>query len=308
MESFWAKWLQDMGDAIQSDGGLSSTIPYAKHTPPVDPTWPTIFPQLLNLLALHYNNLAPAAALQQAVAAYVNYNFQVESCPDCRDKDHTQQDGVPIFYMNGDWMEYRDQAAELALSGPAMASLHAVWNLQLAAALSDALGNTSAASSFAAHAAQVVPAFSRIYLQNGTVGVTCGKQPEEGRHSKGGGGVPIRLSCPTGQTIGDIVFASFGTPSGACNSSTFAKGSCDAANSKSVVAGLCLGKSSCEVDPSTLQFSGDPCEGVAKELAINVRWAHEGWGKREGSGKAKGFLSSQKGFARLCLPCSHCNS
>ena len=32
-----------MHDAQQDDGALSSTIPYAKHVPPVDPSWPTAY-------------------------------------------------------------------------------------------------------------------------------------------------------------------------------------------------------------------------------------------------------------------------
>ena len=279
MESFWAKWVQDMGDAIQDDGGLSSTIPYAKHVPPVDPTWPTIFPQLLNLLALHYDNVAPASALYKAAAAYTNYNFDVQSCPSCRQKTPTQEKGVPIFYMNGDWMEYRDQDSELALSGPVMSSLHAIYNVQLMAALSNVVGNASAAADFAAHAAKLAPVFSDIYLQRNAASTTCGLQPEEGHHSKGGGGKPIRLTCAAGQTIGAVVFASFGTPSGACSGAPFAKGSCDAADSRSVVEKLCLGKSSCVVEPTSTQFAGDPCQGVAKALAVNV-------GSSEGGGEA----------------------
>jgi hypothetical protein len=46
MASFYMKWMQDMQDAQHPNGALSSTIPYAKHIPPVDPSWPTVYPQV----------------------------------------------------------------------------------------------------------------------------------------------------------------------------------------------------------------------------------------------------------------------
>ena len=54
MAGFYAKWVQDMNDAQHDDGALSSTVPYAKHVPPVDPSWPTAYPQLMGLLHKFY--------------------------------------------------------------------------------------------------------------------------------------------------------------------------------------------------------------------------------------------------------------
>ena len=72
MRGFYAKWLQDYEDAqctgvnkgdkgwkpgcpgpvgAPSDlGALSSTIPFAKHVPPVDPSWPTSYCQIAMLM------------------------------------------------------------------------------------------------------------------------------------------------------------------------------------------------------------------------------------------------------------------
>lgn len=74
------------------------------------------------------------------------------------------------------------------------------------------------------------------------------------------------LQCPTGTTISRIEFASYGLPTGSCETG-FAQASCHAASSKSKVEAACLGKSSCTVAASNGVF-GDPCSGKAKRLAI----------------------------------------
>ena len=75
----------------------------------------------------------------------------------------------------------------------------------------------------------------------------------------------LSLRCGAGATIDSIVFSSYGTPSGVCPS--WARGSCDAANSTSVLKAACLGQPSCQVWPNTTTF-GDPCFGTAKTLAV----------------------------------------
>ena len=119
----------------------------------------------------------------------------------------------------------------------------------------------------------------------------CGLQNETGHHSQGGGGQPINLSCtpvsgivpahplsltfsfplPCGQgnVIDKVVFASFGTPSGSCTAG-FKAGACAAPASMEVVSKLCLQQPRCTVVPDSSTFGGDPCEGVAKQLAVQV--------------------------------------
>ena len=79
--------------------------------------------------------------------------------------------------------------------------------------------------------------------------------------------VNVTLACAgAGNTITAITFASFGTPSGSC-AAGFTKGSCDAANTTSAIAGLCVGKQSCVV-PSDTGFFGDPCFNTVKKLDV----------------------------------------
>ncbi|MCU0693171.1 MAG: M66 family metalloprotease [Polyangiaceae bacterium] len=73
------------------------------------------------------------------------------------------------------------------------------------------------------------------------------------------------LSCPSGQVIKSITFASYGLPTGACPS--FSQGTCHASTSQSKVESLCLNKQSCSVAASNDVF-GDPCSGKNKTLAI----------------------------------------
>jgi hypothetical protein len=75
------------------------------------------------------------------------------------------------------------------------------------------------------------------------------------------------LTCPQGQVIDAVVFASYGTPTGTCGS--FATSDCDATTSEAMVQSLCVGQSACSVTAANGTF-GDPCHDVTKNLAIEV--------------------------------------
>jgi hypothetical protein len=83
----------------------------------------------------------------------------------------------------------------------------------------------------------------------------------------------LTLSCPDGQIIQAIVFASYGTPEGACGS--LAKGACDAANTTEIVRAECEGQAACTVGADNGVF-GDPCEGTNKTLSVQVTCAAPG--------------------------------
>ena len=74
------------------------------------------------------------------------------------------------------------------------------------------------------------------------------------------------LSCPSGQVIKNMDFASYGLPTGSC-SAGFSTGTCHASTGKSKVQSLCLNKQSCTVGVNNATF-GDPCPGKAKKLAV----------------------------------------
>ncbi len=77
----------------------------------------------------------------------------------------------------------------------------------------------------------------------------------------------VTVTCPTGQTIDKITFASFGTPTGSCGS--FATGSCNASSSMAVVQALCVGRTSCSVPANNGAFT-DPCDKTTKSLSIQA--------------------------------------
>jgi hypothetical protein len=107
----------------------------------------------------------------------------------------------------------------------------------------------------------------------------CGTHPNDDASTEGQGAVAastcgsaaehsnLALACPSGQVITGVTFASYGTPKGSCGS--FAKSSCDASDSVSVVSGACLGKSSCTIAANNATF-GDPCSGTRKHLDAQV--------------------------------------
>ncbi len=77
----------------------------------------------------------------------------------------------------------------------------------------------------------------------------------------------LTLTCPSGQVINDVKFASYGTPGGSCGS--FTTGACNASNSASVVLDACKGMDICTLKASNDAF-GDPCFGTGKKLAAQV--------------------------------------
>ncbi|KAF3447014.1 hypothetical protein FNV43_RR12194 [Rhamnella rubrinervis] len=77
----------------------------------------------------------------------------------------------------------------------------------------------------------------------------------------------VQLSCPMGRTISKILFATYGTPSGDCES--YAHGRCHSPNSTSIVEQVCLGKSGCSISPSNQVF-GDPCPNLHKSLVVDA--------------------------------------
>ncbi|XP_038885234.1 beta-galactosidase 16 isoform X2 [Benincasa hispida] len=79
----------------------------------------------------------------------------------------------------------------------------------------------------------------------------------------------VRLSCPTNKNISNILFASFGTPSGDCQS--YAIGMCHSPNSRAVVEHACLGRAKCSIPISNLNFRGDPCPYVTKTLLVDAQ-------------------------------------
>ncbi|WP_437679280.1 CAP domain-containing protein [Sorangium sp. So ce131] len=92
----------------------------------------------------------------------------------------------------------------------------------------------------------------------------CGSAREGGQ---------VSVSCPAGNVITAVEFASYGTPSGACGSYTVS--SCDAPTSKSVVEAACVGKQSCTVKADNATFGGDPCRRSWKRLRVQVACAPE---------------------------------
>jgi len=82
----------------------------------------------------------------------------------------------------------------------------------------------------------------------------------------------VTLSCPgdASNKFVAVAFASFGTPNGACGAAGFTtNASCNAANTSSIIAGLCVGQHSCTV-PSSDQVYGDPCYDTVKHLDVQL--------------------------------------
>eukprot|EP01116_Phalansterium_solitarium_P007853 TRINITY_DN2084_c1_g1_i2.p1 TRINITY_DN2084_c1_g1~~TRINITY_DN2084_c1_g1_i2.p1 ORF type:complete len:1037 (-),score=234.67 TRINITY_DN2084_c1_g1_i2:145-3255(-) len=79
----------------------------------------------------------------------------------------------------------------------------------------------------------------------------------------------VVLTCAdSGDTIKEILFASFGTPNGACGNYTI-DAACNAADTLAIVQKACVGKSSCSVAATDAVF-GDPCPNTVKRLYVQA--------------------------------------
>lgn len=102
--------------------------------------------------------------------------------------------------------------------------------------------------------------------------LSCAVDPE---------GQSAALSCPgDGNSIADVTFASYGTPTGSCEDDNLARNKdCDA-DISGIVRSLCQGKASCTVECDQHQCGGtslpggDPCYNTAKKLAVAVSCAN----------------------------------
>ncbi|GJU15476.1 beta-galactosidase 10 [Tanacetum coccineum] len=78
----------------------------------------------------------------------------------------------------------------------------------------------------------------------------------------------LELKCPMNTRIAAFKFASFGTPTGTCQSYTV--GDCHDPNSTSIVEKLCLGKNECIVELTNENFNMELCPGLTKKLAVEA--------------------------------------
>ena len=104
-------------------------------------------------------------------------------------------------------------------------------------------------------------------------GVQCAKSAEDRSHLRPN--LPkhngLFLSCgdEDGGTIDEVLFASFGNPTGHCGG-YHKLGSCHVPHSIDIVKKLCLGKRSCSI-PTDADFWGNPCPDLIKWMAVSVQ-------------------------------------
>ncbi|WP_437782907.1 CAP domain-containing protein [Sorangium sp. So ce1097] len=106
-------------------------------------------------------------------------------------------------------------------------------------------------------------------------------------------GSDVTLSCPAGEVIAAIDFASYGRPRGVCGGFR-ATSSCNARTSKAVVERACVGKSSCTVPANNATF-GDPCRGTSKRLYVQAACAPAPGGGEGGSTSGGGGSTGEGG-------------
>ena len=83
----------------------------------------------------------------------------------------------------------------------------------------------------------------------------------------------LTLTAPSGATITNIDFASYGTPSGSCGN--FTQGWCHSNSSKSYVESVALNQNSATIAATNGNF-GDPCYGTVKRLYVQATWTGNG--------------------------------
>ena len=84
-------------------------------------------------------------------------------------------------------------------------------------------------------------------------------------------GTTAQISCPAGQTISGVTFASYGIKSAGSCGSYVASTACHAANSAATLQAACVGKKDCYFDVTNDAFGKDPCAGTGKWFTYQVR-------------------------------------
>ena len=104
-------------------------------------------------------------------------------------------------------------------------------------------------------------------------GVQCAKSAEDQSTVRPNlpkhGGLFLSCGDQDGGTIEQVLFASFGNPTGHCGG-YHKLGSCHAPHSMDITKKLCLGKRSCQI-PTDVDFWGDPCPSIIKWMAVAVK-------------------------------------
>ncbi|KAL3754060.1 hypothetical protein ACJRO7_001323 [Eucalyptus globulus] len=98
-----------------------------------------------------------------------------------------------------------------------------------------------------------------VRFQTITAGTICATTDEKKQ---------LELSCQGGRVMSEIKFASFGEPTGVCGS--YARGSCEAPNTLSVIQKQCLGQESCTLDVSENTFGPTGCHQNVYRLAVEA--------------------------------------
>ena len=99
-----------------------------------------------------------------ATRRYVDYLLAVDACPSCQGDGPTRIRGLPVFYMNGDWMAYEPQAEEMTNSGPIMASFHSIKDVGLVAKFAALLGKATDAAHYGRLESELKDTFNELYL------------------------------------------------------------------------------------------------------------------------------------------------
>ncbi|XP_020261943.1 beta-galactosidase 7-like [Asparagus officinalis] len=108
----------------------------------------------------------------------------------------------------------------------------------------------------------------KITVNTVSVNLVCSKvsQSNSSYISSRKGHQKFHIRCHEGRSISGIEFASYGSPTGDCES--YSLGSCHSSASKSAIEEVCIGKRRCTVPLSAGRFGGDPCPGTSKSLIV----------------------------------------
>ena len=129
--------------------------------------------------------------------------------------------------------------------------------------------NSNTAIGLAASGTGNIPVFTATNGTNATISSTVTVTPSYGATGSVFGLVnengTLNLAAPTGTVFTGVTFASYGNPTGSLGNYT--AGSCNAANSTSVVSGLAIGNTSVSILATDALFAATACSG-SNSLAV----------------------------------------
>lgn len=193
----------------------------------------------------------------QVVTTNITVSLATASLSNAKVGTAYSYDFKPLLTVSGDANYTPSQVSWSLVSG----SLPAGVTLNSSTGVISGTPTSSASSSFTLKAAYKTKTGQQAY----TLVASSATQSDGNSYGMVNETATLSLTAPAGTTFRQVLFASYGTPSG--TGPNYVQGGCHAATSSTKVSEAFLNKTSGSI-PATNEVFGDPCVNTQKRLAV----------------------------------------